>query len=183
MSDDEFRRTARQVNQRIRRVEQYLETSDLEDTDALRLARYYLTGTGRKRFPENPARLTDEEKEYFRDAMANVLNDTTSSVQNIKTREYLADSIRKAVRAPMGEFNPFAGESFGQDFYDLFNQAKRQGLVQAFDYKTISKIISWRIKKRRSGNTVVENISRAIEKAAATKKITRKELLKQFRES
>ena len=158
-SDDrELRRLSKQANQRIVRLERYQEKEGLGYTPAYEQARFYLNDktVGKMRFQENPSRLTEEQKKEQLFKVTAFLNNPLSQVKAIKNREKIRRDIEKQgleIPDDKGLFDKLVlqkpdSEKEEKQFWQLFDTAKAQGLVKAFDYRTISKIISWKLAER-----------------------------------
>ena len=104
----EYRRLAKQVNQRMVRLERYLEESPTAPKSGLSLYRYYLredfglsekTGNlNKKRFPEDPTKLSEDQLQKWTVQLSNLSNTELTRVSVTKKYEPIYKSYleRKA---------------------------------------------------------------------------------------
>lgn len=189
LEDMELRLMAKRANQRL----VSLEKTFGKDTAAAELAEFYIgapSRSGKYRFPENPTKLSEDQKADLYGMLTNFLNDPYSNVKAERQRRNLIEEAMKStptakeekttmqsVKAPKNKMAAVIGtDRIRQEkrFWKLFNYAKEQGLNKRFDYRTVARAISNRLARHGAGT--MAGIRKAIEKASREENFTRRRL-------
>ena len=158
--DNELRRYSKRANERLRRLEKWQKEHKSGFTPAYEQAMFYLQNKkeGLVRFKENIDNLSEEEKREQLFKVTAFLTNPLSERKALNRREKIRQKIEKGMEElkeeNKGLFNKVGiqkkDETNEKQFWTLFDTAKQLGLVKAFDYKTIAKVLSWKLEDKSS---------------------------------
>ena len=140
---------------------------------------------GRKRFPENSERLTEEQKDFLKAALSNFLDEETSTVRGYgqsiamygEVKDYLQIEEEEGAATGLNPFDPEKDPDRYNQFWQLFNEARSVGLNKTFDYKTISQSISWAVRQAKGDQAIIDRIAKDINTISKKKRLTRSKLI------
>lgn len=200
LSQDEsnYRRMAKQANQRALRLERYLSGHPDAPTTGLELYQFYLRadyGNNRERFTENPKSLSQEQLQVYSVQLANFLNADLSQISAVKKYEKLykkykelAQQPEKPQRKPDDEKTEKKisgiekkvlknGEKIAnpKEFFDTLNMMYHYKLNKVLGYRDVMRITS--SVQNRSRKDIETEIANIAAEMAANRKITYKEIM------
>ena len=200
LSQDEnnYRRMAKQANQRALRLERYLSDHPDAPTTGLELYQFYLRadyGDTRQRFPESPKSLSQEQLQVYSVQLANFLSADLSQVSAVKKYEKLykkykelAQQPEKPQREPDDALTEKRvsgiekkvlknGEKIESPkaFFDNLNMMYHYKLNKILGYRDVMRIVS--SVQNRSRKDIETEIANIAAEMAANRKITYKEIM------
>lgn len=195
----EYRRMAKRANQRALRLERYLSSNADAPTSGLDLYNYYLMsdyGGTRRRFPEDPKKLSSEQLQVYSVQLSNFLSTDLSQVGAAKKyqtlyKKYKEDIMRRPVAPeptePEGKklANRIAGIegkvlkdgmkiTNPREFFDAVNAMFHYKFQKMMSYKDIMRIIA--SVQNRSKEDVMSEIAKIADEMAQNRKVTYREI-------
>ena len=128
-----YRQLAKMANQRAVRLERYLETHESAPKGGLQLYNYYLNyayGDTRKRFPENPEKLSSEQLQEYTVMLSNFVNSELSKAGTVKKYEQqYTDYVNRKKAEREGIYMPDQADvkQLEQVLNDTKNKARAKG--------------------------------------------------------
>lgn len=203
----EYRRLAKQANQRAVRLERYLSENEEAPAGGLRLYQFYIRqsiGDKKKRFPEDPTKLSQEQLETYTVELSTFLSADLSRVGSVRRTEGLykeykrmkakeaktempkelkkvLDQTRNAARAAGAEAKVFGGQEKIADpdtFFDELGAMYKNKLNKVMSYRDMMHILIG--AQNRSKRTVMRDIAKVAGDLAANKDLTYREIKKTF---
>ena len=195
----EYRRMAKQANQRTVRLERFLADNKEAPTAGLDLYNYYLLsdyGGTRRRFPEDPKKLSSEQLQVYSVQLSNFLSTDLSQVGAAKKYQKLYEKYKKDITnrppAPIPtepEDKKLANRIAGiegkelkdgmkitnsREFFDAVNAMFHYKFQKMMSYKDIMRIIA--SVQNRSKEDVMTEIARIADEMAQNRKVTYREI-------
>ncbi len=203
----EYRRLAKQANQRAVRLERYLAEAEEAPRQGLQLYQYYIRqsfGDKKKRFPEDPTKLSKEQLETYTVELSNFLSADLSRVGSVRQMEGLykeykkqkakeaktkmpadlkkaLDDTRNAARAAGAEAKVFGGSEKIADpatFFDELHAMYKNKLNKVMSYRDMMRILIG--QQNRSKRAVKRDIAKVAGLLAANKELTYREIKDEF---
>lgn len=201
MSQDEinYRRMAKQANQRALRLERYLQDAPEAPTAGLDLYRFYLRqdyGETRQRFPEDPAKLSAEQLQVYSVQLSNFLSADLSRVSAVKKYEKLYRKYKEIARMKASEKKEPKTESEKKEqaridgiekkvlkgkqisnpkeFFDAVNAMYHFKFQKIMGYRDVMRIVS--SVQNRSQKDVMTEIANIAGEMAQNRKVTYREI-------
>lgn len=195
----EYRRLAKQANQRALRLERFLAQNEDAPTTGLDLYNFYLKadyGETRKRFPENPKQLSSEQLQMYIVQLSNFLSADLSRVGAVKKYQKLYKKYQEIAKQKPVEIAPMQpadkklkkriagiegkvlkdGQKIEnpKDFFDAVNAMYHYKFQKMMGYRDVMRIIAG--VQNRSNEDVMTEIAKIAGEMAAKKKITFREI-------
>ena len=195
----EYRRMAKQANQRAVRLERILTDNKEAPTAGLDLYNYYLLsdyGSTRRRFPEDPKKLSSEQLQVYSVQLSNFLSTDLSQVGAVKKYQKLYEKYKKDIAnsppAPIPtepEDKKLANRIAGiegkvltdgqkitnpREFFDAVNAMYHTKFQKMMSYKDIMRIIA--SVQNRSKEDVMAEIAKIADEMAQKRKVTYREV-------
>ena len=203
----EYRRLAKQANQRAVRLERYLAEAEEAPRQGLQLYQYYIRqsfGDKKKRFPEDPTKLSKEQLETYTVELSNFLSADLSRVGSVRKMERLykeykkmktkepktempaelkksLNDTRNAARAAGVESKVFGGKEKIADpatFFDELGAMYKNKLNKVMSYRDMMRILIG--SQNRSKKAVMRDIAKVAGDLAANKELTYREIKDTF---
>ena len=195
----EYRRMAKQANQRAVRLERFLSQNADAPTAALDLYNFYLKadyGETRKRFPENPKQLSSEQLQVYSVQLSNFLSADLSQVGAVKKYQKLYKKYQEIAKQKPAGIAPITPTDKKQEkriagiegkvlkdsqkienpkeFFDAVNAMFHYKFQKMMGYRDVMRIIAG--VQNRSKEDVMTEIANIAGEMAAKKKITFREI-------
>lgn len=195
----EYRRMAKQANQRAVRLERFLSQNADAPTAGLDLYNFYLKadyGETRKRFPENPKQLSSEQLQVYSVQLSNFLSADLSQVGAVKKYQKLYKKYQEIAKKKSVEIAPITPADKKQEkriagiegkvlkdgqkienpkeFFDAVNAMFHFKFQKMMGYRDVMRIIAG--VQNRSKEDVLTEIANMAGEMAAKKKITFREI-------
>lgn len=195
----EYRRMAKQANQRAVRLERFLSQNADAPTAGLDLYNFYLKadyGETRKRFPENPKQLSSEQLQVYSVQLSNFLSADLSQVGAVKKYQKLYKKYQEIAKKKPVEMAPLEPPDKKQkkriagiegkvlkdgqkienpkEFFDAVNAMFHFKFQKMMGYRDVMRIIAG--VQNRSKEDVMTEIANIAGEMAAKKKITYREI-------
>lgn len=195
----EYRRMAKQANQRAVRLERFLSQNADAPTAGLDLYNFYLKadyGETRKRFPENPKQLSSEQLQVYSVQLSNFLSADLSQVGAVKKYQKLYKKYQQIAKQKPVEMTPIMPADKKQEkriagiegkvlkdgqkienpkeFFDAVNAMFHYKFQKMMGYRDVMRIIAG--VQNRSKEDVLTEIANMAGEMAAKKKITFREI-------
>ena len=195
----EYRRMAKQANQRAVRLERFLSQNADAPTAGLDLYNFYLKadyGETRKRFPENPKQLSSEQLQVYSVQLSNFLSADLSQVGAVKKYQKLYKKYQEIAKKKPAEIAPITPADKKQEkriagiegkvlkdgqkienpkeFFDAVNAMFHYKFQKMMGYRDVMRIIAG--VQNRSKEDVLTKIANMAGEMAAKKKITFREI-------
>lgn len=190
---------AKQANQRALRLERYFEDHPNAPTAGLDLYQYYLRsdyGETRKRFPEDPKKLSAEQLQVYSVQLSNFLSAGLSQKGAVRKYEELYEKYKELAKQKPAEDKPIepedkklakrvagienkvlkAGEKISdpKTFFDAVNSMFHSKFTKVMGYRDVMRIVS--SVQNRSRASIMTEIANIAGEMAQNKKITYREI-------